>query len=176
MKARQDSQAQYFNKKVKDLKELDEGQVVRMKPFTLGSKVWAKGCVLKRLDERSYEVQAENGNIYRRNRKDIKPTNEIYGDKLCDKSDPPLCERPVREFPPVESPDRSVGDHSHGKNHNKENSQFVSPSKVRKKHCTPSPAESSTALDVASRESSDSKRVSRSGRHLRKPGYLKDYD
>ena len=47
-----------------------------MKPYVLGKKVWEKGIINARLDERSYEVQAENGQCYRRNRVDLKPTHE----------------------------------------------------------------------------------------------------
>ena len=76
LKNRQENQAEYYNRKAKDLSVLEEGQVVRMKPYVLGKKVWEKGIINARLDERSYEVQAENGQCYRRNRVDLKPTHE----------------------------------------------------------------------------------------------------
>ena len=62
--------------KQKPLKALTEGQPLRLKPFALGQRVWKKGEVMKRLDERSYEILTENGNLVRRNRVHIKPTNE----------------------------------------------------------------------------------------------------
>ena len=68
--------AEYYDKQAKPLKALTEGQAVRLKPFALGQRVWKKGEVMKRLDERSYEILTENGNLVRRNRVHIKPTNE----------------------------------------------------------------------------------------------------
>ena len=68
--------AEYYDKQAKPLKALTEGQTVKLKPFTLGQQVWKKGEVMKRLDERSYEILAESGNLVRRNRVHIKPTNE----------------------------------------------------------------------------------------------------
>jgi len=75
LKQRQDRQAHYYNKHAKDLSVLEEGDVVRMKPFVLGQKVWQKGQVLRRLDERSYEIDTGNG-VYRRNRVHIRKSDE----------------------------------------------------------------------------------------------------
>ena len=47
-----------------------------MKPHVLGNKGWKTALVSKRLDERSYEIAAEDENIYRQNRIHLKPTNE----------------------------------------------------------------------------------------------------
>ena len=65
----------YYNKKSKDLPSLFEGDVVRMRPYKIGDKSWQKGVVLKRLDERSYDVETDT-NTYRRNRVDLKRTSE----------------------------------------------------------------------------------------------------
>ena len=56
--------------------------VVRMKPFKLGEKVWKKGQVVQRLDQRSNDqrsndVETEDGTLYRRNREDINETKEM---------------------------------------------------------------------------------------------------
>ena len=61
-------QEKYYNKGAKDLTPLKKGDIVRMKPFTLGQKEWKKAIVLDRLDERSYEVSYDNGGTFRRNR------------------------------------------------------------------------------------------------------------
>jgi transposase InsO family protein len=68
-------QAKYYNRKAHDLPVLDEGDVVRMKPFILGEKKWRKAVVTNRLDERSYEVQTPDA-TYRRNRMHLKKTAE----------------------------------------------------------------------------------------------------
>ena len=66
----------HYDQTAKELKPLIEGQTVRMKPFALGDRVWKKGQITKRLDERSYEVLARDGNLLRRNRVHLKPTQE----------------------------------------------------------------------------------------------------
>ena len=74
----QDSQSKqkiYYDKSAKDLKPLEEGEVVRLQPFTKGKDLWKKGIITKKLDERSYEIQA-GGTAYRRNRLHIKPSGE----------------------------------------------------------------------------------------------------
>lgn len=72
--ASQRKQAKTYNEHAKPLPPLEEGDVVRMKPFQMQKK-WSKGIVIKRLDERSYEVETDNGN-YRRNRVHLKKTEE----------------------------------------------------------------------------------------------------
>ena len=63
-------QANYYNQEAKDLPSLEEGDVVRMRPFRLGQKAWEKATVVKRYNERSYEVETDTGS-YRRNRVDL---------------------------------------------------------------------------------------------------------
>ena len=71
----QHQQATYFNRKASDQNALDEGDTVRLQPFRLGRKDWARGTVVRRLDERSYLVDTPTG-VLRRNRQHIKKTNE----------------------------------------------------------------------------------------------------
>jgi len=54
---RQKQQVRYFNQGARDLRDLAEGDVVRMKPFRLGDKVWKKAIVTAHLDERSYSLK-----------------------------------------------------------------------------------------------------------------------
>ena len=61
----------YYNEGTRDLSPLEEGDVVRMRPFGLGQEVWQKATVTKQHDERSYEVESESG-TYRRNRVDLR--------------------------------------------------------------------------------------------------------
>ena len=69
-------QSYHHDKRAKDLPPLEEGDTVRMKPHTLGEKVWKRAMVSRRLDERSYDICAEDGRSYRRNRIDLKHTEE----------------------------------------------------------------------------------------------------
>ena len=68
---RQQRQAHYYDKQARDLPPLEEGDVVRMRPFTLNGKTWEKASVSKRLDERSYQVETEDA-TYTRNRVDLR--------------------------------------------------------------------------------------------------------
>ena len=73
---RQFQQSRYYNQHARDLSTLKEGDVVRMKPFQLGSKEWKKGTITSRLEERSYMVQTPYGDTYRRNRYYLRKTKE----------------------------------------------------------------------------------------------------
>ena len=75
LKERQEKQRMQYNRGAKDLKPLAEGDMVRMKPYILGDKVWKKGEITKQLDDRSYELLSE-GKILRRNRVQLRPTRE----------------------------------------------------------------------------------------------------
>ena len=69
----------YYNKGSKDLDPLSEGDVVRVKPTVMGKKVWEKGTVLERLDERSYNVLCDTG-VIRRNRVHLRKSEENKND------------------------------------------------------------------------------------------------
>ena len=75
LRLNQTRQAKYYDRTAKDLPPLDEGDTVRMKPFSKSSKIWKKAMVTQRLDERSYLVQSQ-GEQYRRNREHLKKTHE----------------------------------------------------------------------------------------------------
>ena len=70
----------HYNKTAKDLKPLEEGDVIRMKPFQLGDKEWKKAIVIKRLDDRSYDIETKQG-VLRRNREDLRKTKEQIDDE-----------------------------------------------------------------------------------------------
>ena len=73
---RQEQQVRYFNQGARDLRELAEGDVVRMKPFQLGNKVWKKATAAACLDERSYSVETPEGGVYRGTRCHLRKTPE----------------------------------------------------------------------------------------------------
>ena len=75
MLRKQAKQKVRFDGKAKDLTPLEEGQVVRMKPFITQEKIWRKGRVIQRLDEGSYDEETANGNV-RWNHVHLKPTAE----------------------------------------------------------------------------------------------------
>ena len=74
-KKKQERQENHFNKRVKTLKPLVRGDVVRVKPFVNNGKVWKKAVVVEPLDARSYTINL-NGNLLRRNRVDLKKSAE----------------------------------------------------------------------------------------------------
>ena len=67
-----EKQKAYYDRTARDLIPLQEGDTVRMKPHQKGKAEWKKATVMKRLDERSYEIKADN-KIYWRNRVELKP-------------------------------------------------------------------------------------------------------
>lgn len=69
-------QAKYYNRTAKDLKDLKERTVVRIKPLTNTKKPWQKATVDKKVGETSHEVTTEDGVSYRRNRRRLKQTRE----------------------------------------------------------------------------------------------------
>ena len=75
MPLNQKKQDENFDKHAKDFTPLEEGDTVRLKPFTAGDKRWSKATVTRRLDDRSCEVEA-NGTTSRSNRVYLKKTSE----------------------------------------------------------------------------------------------------
>ena len=162
MKQKQIKQAVYYNRNARDLQPLEEGDVVRMKPFVLGRKEWKKAVVTRRLDERSYEVQTPDS-MYRRNRVHLKKTNETPVDLQT-------------------SAEPSITAHYSSSVENKisRQTQLMSPP-VSKPVQTPLceiPQEShpvQSPVAVKSPVPGTSPVRSRSGRVIREPSYLRDY-
>lgn len=100
MEKSQVKQSHYYDKTAKDLPVLNEGDIVRMKPFQLGEKRWEKAIVNKRLDERSYEVETERG-TFRRNRVHLKGSNE-QSTKPVTMSPIPKTIRSIPISPPIQ--------------------------------------------------------------------------
>lgn len=95
-------QAYYYNRGAKDLNPLEEGDTVRMRPFSLNKKTWEKAVVTRRLDERSYDVETDTGS-YRRNRIDLKETKETANVPVNENVDtpPPEINIPTATQAPV---------------------------------------------------------------------------
>ena len=71
-------QAFYYNKGTKELSELKEGDLVRIKPLKLAEKrkPWLQAKVEGKVDIRSYQVRTEDGRVYRRNRQHLRHSRE----------------------------------------------------------------------------------------------------
>ena len=95
---------QGYDKTAKDLKPLDEGDTVRMKPYRLGDKKWQKGVFCEKLDERSYRVDKGDG-VYRRNRVQLRKTMEDFPSSYEEPSDTSGIAEPSASEKPTPSSD-----------------------------------------------------------------------
>ena len=75
---RQEQQVKYFNDGARDLRDLAEGDTVRMKPFRSGNKIWKKATVRTCLDERSYTAEKPDRGVCRRTRSHLTKTPEEW--------------------------------------------------------------------------------------------------
>ena len=83
-------QEHYYNKGAHDLRELNEGDCVRIKPRPGEKPSWQKGIVKGKVDIRSYEVETETGKVYRRNRRYLRKSKEDPPEVV--QSDPEMYE------------------------------------------------------------------------------------
>ena len=100
----QHKQKTYFDRNVKQLPPLFEGDVVRVQPFVNKKGMWAKGQILNQLDKRSYEVQTDNG-IIRRNRMHLKLTKEPIAPILPSTNSKPNPSLPITHQKPLDNTD-----------------------------------------------------------------------
>ena len=105
LKQRQDKSRTQYNAHAKPLSVLESGNSVRVKPTAMHSKVWVKGSVLQRLDDRSYLLDAGKS-VIRRNRVDLRhvpaTTSASAAPGVCEPSatssdcvQPNVCEPPA---------------------------------------------------------------------------------
>ena len=83
-----DRQKRYYDRNARDLPPLRTGDTVRIAP-SQGHPEWRKGVIQADHGIRSYDVKVEGGPVYRRNRRDIRPSHHT----------------PTREADPVEISD-----------------------------------------------------------------------
>ena len=98
----QQRQKSYYDKHSKDLRSLEEGDVVRMKPFH--GQQWKKATLCKRLADRSYRVETSDGGAYTRNRVHLRKTTE----QPTSSAGSTHLDQPISVVPTIES--------SHGSN------------------------------------------------------------
>eukprot|EP00118_Oscarella_pearsei_P019209 m.202986 g.202986 ORF g.202986 m.202986 type:complete len:169 (+) comp39617_c0_seq4:680-1186(+) len=68
-------QADQYNVGAHDLPILSSGEVVRVQSIQ-GGRSWKKAVVQSEVAKRSYQVQSEDGAVYRRNRRHLRSTKE----------------------------------------------------------------------------------------------------
>ena len=107
IRERQARQRKYYDRGARHLSPLNDGEAVRLQPTQIGTKIWKKGKVLRKVGIRSYEVQC-NGNIYTRNRKFLKRStaeseseDDADNDEPSDKSEFPQT---TSQFPQTTPP------------------------------------------------------------------------
>ena len=99
---RQQAKAAY-DKHAKPLPELHVGEPVRLQPVN-PKPLWEKGLCVAKIGQRSYLIETESGNLYRRNRKFIRqdPSQEQAS------SDSDGKNLPSQLSPKAESPTKSL--------------------------------------------------------------------
>uniref|UniRef100_A0A4W5JUG1 Integrase catalytic domain-containing protein n=1 Tax=Hucho hucho TaxID=62062 RepID=A0A4W5JUG1_9TELE len=79
-KERQQKQAKYYDSSAKDLTELQRDDRVRVQPLTGQKQWWLRATVVRPMEQRSYEVKTEQGQVFRRNRRHLRKSREIEED------------------------------------------------------------------------------------------------
>ena len=71
----------YYDRSARDLPPLREGEAVRIAP-SQGHPEWRRGIVETDHGMRSYDVRVEGGPVYRRNRRDIRPSHHTPNEQF----------------------------------------------------------------------------------------------
>ena len=154
----QTKQQFYYNKTAKPLRPLQEGDIVRAKPYQLNTSSWEKATVTKRLDQRSYEIKTDNGVTLCRNRVQLRVTHEV-----------PTPIPVVAEPGPLVDPTGAVPSYE----------QVETPQRVPRSPVPRVPAKSPVpkvpAKPAESPVKSQTPYVSRSGRSSKRPAHLDEY-
>ena len=77
LKLQKANQAKYYNRGTRELDDLLPGDIVRIQP-SCKRKQWKKVKVDSKVSSRSYNVKTEDGGLYRRNRRHLRRTNELF--------------------------------------------------------------------------------------------------
>lgn len=161
----------YYNKHAKDMNPLQEGEIVRMRPMIKNSDKWRKGLVTKRFDERSYEVECE-GTIYRRNRVDLRATNEPIdnpedkGVMSNENAQEPKGNEPMNNVPNTINDEEIV--HDRQIVHDRSNEQMTETPRRQSRTKVQSPS-------GPNQDGTNTPERRVSNRSRKQPNYLKDY-
>ena len=145
----QERQKRYFDRDAKDLPPLPCGSEVRIQPFE-GHR-WGRGTVIKQVDPKSYLVRRENGSVERRNRKHLRHTKEQS------LTDPNGKEDEAEYYWQREETTEEITERN-------------TPEPTTKPMNTPEP------IETHNEETNKTNVTTRSGRVVRKPRWLADYD
>lgn len=107
-KERQQKQAKYYDTSAKDLTELQRDDRVRVQPLTGQKQWWQRATVVRPVEQRSYKVKTEQGQVFRRNRRHLRKSRDIEEDF------------PTVEEPGTEPVNRAPADAQQGAEHNLE--------------------------------------------------------
>ncbi len=76
---KRNKQRRYYNRGTKDLPPLKKGDIVRVEQLpTDNQERWLTATTERKADIRSYVVQTEEGQRYRRNRRHLRGTKEPF--------------------------------------------------------------------------------------------------
>ena len=96
----QAKQRHYYNRGVKSLEQLRQGDRVKLQPFTPGQREWVDGQVVKEIRPRFYEVQT-GGKVYIRNRRHLRkyePKEDVEP-----AAEPPVPQISIQASPALET-------------------------------------------------------------------------
>ncbi|XP_048255233.1 uncharacterized protein K02A2.6-like [Haliotis rufescens] len=147
-----ESQVKYFNRHAKDLLPLYEGDHVRIQPLRLGEHEWKKGTVNKQVNIRSYEVNLDDGQTLRRNRRHLRPVP-------CTPHEPEPASQHAQAPAIIQAPEPGT------------DQPLKQPSPKKVKQSQPQPSVTTTTSN-----NNSSPRITRSGRVSRPPAHLKDFN
>lgn len=158
MEELQRKQQQHYNKGAKDLPGLEEGDIVRVKPYKVGDSVWQKAVVKRRLDDRSYHIEREDGIQLRRNRRDLKHTNEDLNEKVREQEEV-VIERQETQYRNTKHVTKEKRDTQNTKHHDKSHTQM-----------------NHTNVEITNNTQPESSlKKTRAGRVVRPPDRYRDY-
>ena len=123
-----------------------------------GKQRWTKAQVEQQVYVRSYAVRTEDGRLFRRNRRHLRQSKEPFMPKDVDVEIP----SPIVSSPPTTTSTETIS---------RENSAGH-PTALSRKQPEPGPPATCPAPLA---ECQKSNAVTRSGRSIRPPGYLKDF-
>jgi transposase InsO family protein len=153
---RKERQTKYYDRNVKELPPLKQGDRVRIspKPSDRTGK-WIKAEVEDQVDIRPYNVRTEDGRVYRRNRRHLRKSQPVQ------LSPQPLVEMPT-EYPTTVQPSQALS-----------SQQDATPPQISPPPIQPPPPASSNTTHKFQETSA---RTTRSGLQVKLPSYLKDYE